>query len=271
MHPRPRRRRFWAKRLSGGALLAALVTGLGWLVWRAARGFFVDGLDGYSLFLLSGLGMTVLILVLSEAGGLLLAAGLVALRLSRGRALRGSAAAYGYFFRGTPLLAQLYLVYYGAAELRPELQAIGAWGLLREALPCVLLAFILNTAAYKAEALLGAIRAVPTGQREAARALGLRLWPLYARVILPQALIVALRPLANETAKMVKASALASIVTVIDLLGATKVVYGDTFDFDIYLVAAIVYLVFMEGLRGSVGALEGRLARHLPGRAGAGR
>ncbi len=265
------RRQFQAKRVLGVALSLLLAWGVAWVLWRAGYSLYAEGLGHHLSFLVSGLGMTMLILVLSEAGGLIVAVALVTLRMSRNRVLGAAATGYCYFFRGTPLLAQLYLVYYGAAELRTELDAVGLWGIFRDALPCVLFAFILNTAAYKAEVLLGAIRSVPAGQVEAARALGLKPLALYWKVVLPQAVIVALRPLANETAKMVKASALASIVTVLDLLGVTKVIYADTFDFDIYYVAAVVYLVFIEGLRATVGIIESRLIRHLQVPALAGR
>jgi polar amino acid transport system permease protein len=265
------RRQLRAKRVVGVVLSALLAWGIAWVLWRAGRGLYAEDLARHVPFLMAGLGMTALILVLSEAGGLIVAAGLVALRMSRSRVLASVAAGYCYFFRGTPLLAQLYLVYYGAAELRGELDAIGLWGLFRDAIPCVLLTFIMNTAAYKAEVILGAIRSVPVGQVEAASALGLKRFAVYWKVVLPQAGIVALRPLANETAKMVKASALASVVTVLDLLGVTKVIYADTFDFDIYFVAAVVYLIVIEGLRGSVGFIERRLIRHHQGSARAGR
>ncbi len=82
-------------------------------------------------------------------------------------------------------------------------------------------------------------------------------------MILPQALIVALRPLGNEVAKMIKASALASVVTLLDLMGTANLIYSRTFDFHIFLVVAVIYLVMVEGLRWLAGTIEARLVRHI--------
>ena len=130
--------------------------------------------------------------------GVLLAIPIAAARLSRNRVVGALAFAYVYFFRGTPLLAQLFLIYYGAGQFVASLKAIGLWGFFRDAFNCAVLAFALNTAAYQAEIFRGAIRSVPRGQWEAARALGLHALPLLWKVVLPQAAIVALRPLGNE-------------------------------------------------------------------------
>jgi polar amino acid transport system permease protein len=257
-----RRARLRARRLLGLALCGLLAGLAALLGWRLAAGFDSGLIEDYGPELLAGLRLTVIIVGASLAAGLLLALPITAIRYaSRGLAGR-AAAAYCLLFRGTPLLAQLYLVYYGAGELRPQLQAIGLWWLLREPLPCVLLTFTLNTAAYQAEILLGALRAVPSAQYEAARALALPPLALWGRVVLPQAMLLALRPLGNEVAKMFKASAVASVVTVLDLMGATNLIYARSFQFDIYLVAALVYLACVEGLRQGVEAVERRLLAH---------
>ena len=136
------------------------------------------------------------------------------------RACRGTgfcpALAYGYvyFFRGTPLLAQTFLVYYGLGSFRPQLETVGLWSFFREAWYCAIFAFALNTAAYQAEILRGAIESVPKGQWEGAASLGLHKLQTLWKVILPQALIVALRPYGNEIILMVKGSAIVAIITV---------------------------------------------------------
>ena len=143
-------------------------------------------------------------------------------RMSRNPLLSGLAYAYVYFFRGTPLLAQTFLVYYGLGSFRPQLEAIGLWSFFREAWYCAIFAFSLNTAAYQAEILRGAIESVPKGQWEGAASLGLHKFQTLRKVILPQALIVALRPYGNEIILMIKGSAIVAIITVYDLMGETR-------------------------------------------------
>jgi len=256
------RRALRPARLAGVALCGLLAAALGLLAWRIAESL-EDDLGEYLPRLVDGFRLTLLILFLSLLAGAALAIVVTTVRLARLPVLGRAAAAYCYMFRGTPLLAQLYLIYYGAGQARPLLELVGLWPLFRDPLSCVLVSFSLNTAAYQAEVLLGAIRSVPAAQMEAARALGLPRLATYGRVILPQALIVALRPLGNEVAKMIKASALGSVVTLLDLMGTASLIYSRTFDFRIFLVVAVIYLVLVEGLRRLAGAIEARLVRHI--------
>ena len=128
---------------------------------------------------------------------------------------------------------------------------------------CAFLAFTLNTAAYQAEILRGAIQSVPKGQWEGAAALGLPRWYAFLRIILPQALIVALRPYGNEIILMVKGSAIVAIVTVYDLMGETRRAFSRTFDYQMYLWAGVFYLVMVETLRRVWERLEASLTKHL--------
>ncbi len=223
----------------------------------------LDLLARYGPRMLEGLLVTVELVAISVVLGALLALPIALARQSEKRWLRALAFGYVYFFRGTPLLAQLFLVYYGTGQFRPALNSIGVWWLFRDAFFCCVLTFTLNTAAYQAEILRGAIRAVPRGQREAAMSLGLRPRIAFLRVILPQALIIALRPLGNEVILMVKGSAVAAIVTVFDLMGATRLAYARSFDISVYLWAAILYLIIVEAIRRVWDRLEFRLSRHL--------
>ena len=184
-------------------------------------------------------------------------------RMSKNRVLNAISYGYVYFFRGTPLLAQTFLIYYGFGSFRPQLEAVGLWSFFREAWYCAVFAFALNTAAYQAEILRGAIESVGKGQWEAASALGLsKLQTLY-KVILPQALIVALRPYGNEIILMIKGSAIVAIITVYDLMGETRRAFSRTFDFQTYLWAALLYLSLVETLRHLVDWIERRITRHL--------
>jgi polar amino acid transport system permease protein len=166
-------------------------------------------------------------------------------------------------FRGTPMIAQLYLVYYGAGEIHGWLDRVHLWWFFREPLNCVMFTFVLNTAAYQARILHGAVVNLPREQTDAALALGLPRFVTLLRVLLPQALLTALRPLGNEVTKMTKASAVASLVTVLDLLGTAKALFLETFDFDFYILAAVLYVLLIGGIRLALDAMELRLSRHL--------
>ena len=213
--------------------------------------------------LLAGLQITVETVGIAVVLGFLLAIPLCRARMSRNPLLAWPALAYVAVFRGTPLLCQLYLVYYGAGEIRPALQSVGLWSVFRDAFFCCVFAFALNTAAYQAEIFRGALQSVPKGQLEAARALGLSPYRTMRSVILPQAFLVALRPLGNELVSMIKASALAAIVTLLDLMGQTRLVFARTFDFSIYLYAALIYLAMTETIRRVWGRVERRATAHL--------
>ena len=220
-------------------------------------------LERYGPRMLDGLSVTVALVAASLLLGALLSLPIVLARVEGGRLARAAAAAYIHFFRGTPVLAQLFLVYYGAGQFRTGLEEAGLWWLFRDAWFCALLAFTLNTAAYQAQILSGAIANVARGQWEAARSLGPRTPAIYWRIVLPQALMVALRPYGNEVVLMIKASAVASVVTVFDLMGVTRLAFSRSFDFEVYFWAAALYLLLTEGVRVVWGAMERRLTRHL--------
>jgi polar amino acid transport system permease protein len=109
----------------------------------------------------------------------------------------------------------------------------------------------------------GAIQSIPKGQFEGAQALGLHPVPMFITVIMPQAMIVALRPLGNELVVMIKSSAVASLVTMFDLMGVTKLAFARSFDLSIYMYAALIYLMLVEIIRRAWDAMEKRLTRHI--------
>lgn len=234
-------------------------------MWCEMPGRFLglEVLERYGCRLADGFVLTLQLVAISVALGALFGLLIATTRIYGPRWARWPLIGYVTFFRGTPLLCQLFLIYYGLGAFRLFWQELGLWWFLREPFYCCLLAFTLNTAAYQSEAFRGAIEAVPRGQNEAAAALGLSARVRFFRVVLPQAMILALRPLGNELIVMIKASSLASLVTLFDLMGATKLAFARSFDLSIYAVAALIYLLTVEIVRRFWEGMEGRLTRHL--------
>jgi polar amino acid transport system permease protein len=260
----PQAKRSWSGERIAGVVLLSLWAALG--IGLALYMFFAwnpDLFSRYAYKYLSGLGVTLSLVATSITLGAILSVPIAYARMSRNPILSGLSSAYVYFFRGTPLLAQTFLVYYGLGSFRPQLEAIGLWGFFREAWYCAIFAFSLNTAAYQAEILRGAIQSVPRGQWEGAASLGLSNFQTLRKVILPQALIVALRPYGNEIILMIKSSAIVSIITVYDLMGETRRAFSRSFDFQTYLWAALIYLAMVEILRHVIDWIERGITRHL--------
>jgi polar amino acid transport system permease protein len=234
-------------------------------MWCEQPGIWLGSevLERYGCRMMTGLGLTLQLVVISVTLGCLLGLVLALIRLYGPRPARGLVSGYTTFFRGTPLLCQLFLVYYGFGQFRPFWQEVGLWWFFREPFLCALFTFTINTAAYQAEIFRGAIQSVPRGQFEGAKALGLAPVPMFLKVILPQAMIVALRPLGNELIVMIKSSSIASLVTLYDLMGATRLGFARSFDLSIYLYAALIYLMLVETIRRLWDRGERRLTRHL--------
>ena len=256
--------RSWTHARIAGHLLTGfwILVGIGFVAYLAA-GWDSDLVAKYGPRYWTGLKTTVVLVLTSIIAGSLLSLPVAMGRLSSNRFFGSLAYAYVYFFRGTPLLAQVFLIYYGLGQFHGALKSVGLWWFFRDAWYCGFFAFTLNTAAYQAEILQGAIRSVPKGQWEAAAALGIGRIYTVRRIILPQALIVALRPYGNEIILMIKGSAIVAIITVYDLMGQARWVFSKTFDFHAYLWAAVIYLIIVEALRISWDGLEARLTRHL--------
>ncbi len=264
MAPPPPPPRGWSRERIAGYSLMTFWIFLGVsLAWYLVVAWDPELVARYGPRMMSGLGVTLALVATSLVAGALLSLPIALARMSRNRVVGALAYGYVYFFRGTPLLAQTFLVYYGLGSFRHELEAVGLWTFFRDAWNCAAFAFSLNTAAYQAEILRGAIQSVPKGQWEGAAAMGLSKWRTFTRIILPQALIVALRPYGNEIILMIKGSAIVAIITVYDLMGETRRAFSRTFDFQTYLWAAVMYLVMVEILRNVWDRLERRLTRHL--------
>ncbi|GAA0782123.1 ABC transporter permease [Roseibium denhamense] len=250
-------------RIAGHVLMALWIVSGAYLVYFLASNIVSPFFQKYWPEYIDGFIVTVQIVSLSLLIGALLSIPIAAARASSWKIFNWPAYGYVYFFRGTPLLAQTFLIYYGAGSFRAELEAVGLWTFFREAWYCVIFAFSMNTAAYQAEILRGAIENVPKGQWEGAAALGISKPVAFFKVILPQAMMVALRPYGNEIILMIKGSAIASIVTIYDLMGETRRAYSRSYDFQAYIWAAVAYLMIVETLRRIWDKIEERLTRHL--------
>jgi polar amino acid transport system permease protein len=262
--PPPLPPRVWNRQRVAGHVLMGLwaLFGLA-LVWFLVSSWDTELVQKYAPGYLTGLITTIELVAISIVVGAIISVPVAYARMSRNPILSGIAYAYVYFFRGTPLLAQTFLVYYGVGSFKAELDSIGLWGFFREAFNCAIFDFSLNTAAYQAELLRGAIESVPKGQWEGAASLGLHKLQTLRKIILPQALIVALRPYGNEVILMIKGSAIVAIITVYDLMGITRLTYARTFDFQSYIWAAIIYLLIVEVLRHAIDWIERRITIHL--------
>ncbi len=211
---------------------------------------------------LRGIGLTLELLLLSATIAVLLAVPLALMRLSRHGGPRRFAYIYMYLFRGTPLLTQLFLIYYGLSQF-DAVRHSPLWPILREPWPCALIALSLNMAAYAAEVLRGGIMGVPAGEREAGVAMGFRPFQLYRLVILPRAIRIALPALSNEMIVQMKSTALVSTITLLDLTGVARRIAARTYSTDALFVAGIIYVVMTYAISRGFRLAERRLNRHL--------
>lgn len=249
----------------GGALLH----------WSVAHHAWRAGL------LLEGLEATLRLALWSSVLTFLLGFGFALCRISRSLYWRLLGGLYVGFVRNMPLLVFLFLFYFFlSSQILPLLgldrlghgagPAARFWLGLLFGPPRELSAFVtgvfclaLFEGAYVAEILRAGLQAVPRGQWEAALGLGLGRRETLWRVILPQALMTALRPYGNEMISIVKASAVTSLITVLDIMGQTRYVFSQTYDISFYLWAAVFYLIIVESLRRTLNALETRMTKHL--------
>ncbi len=218
--------------------------------------------------LLEGAVLTIEITLLSLAIGFAVAVPVALMRLSPQLPLRAPAYGYILYFRGTPLLVQLFLVYYGSGQFNAFLEAIGLWGLFREAYFCAVLTLTLNTGAYTAEILRGAIQAVPRGHIEAAQALGMSRVLRFRRIIFPSAFRIALPAYTNEVVFLLQATSLVSIITLLDLTGVARIVVARSFEpYKLYITAGLIYLAISYFFILLGQRLERRLSPHMRERA----
>ncbi|TBW52911.1 ABC transporter permease [Marinobacter halodurans] len=210
-----------------------------------------------------GLVTTVQLVFLSLVIGLVLSVPLAILRTVRNPFVSGPVWLYTYMFRGTPLLIQLYIIYYGIAQIQ-GIQQTFWWEIFKDPFYPALLAFVLNTAAYTTEIIRGALEATPHGEVEAAKAYGMSWFMRTRRIILPSAARRALQAYSNEVIFMLHASAIASVVTIVDLTGAARDIYSRFYaPFDAFIAVALMYMALTFSIIFVFRHLEKRMLRHL--------
>lgn len=213
---------------------------------------------------LDGLVTTIQLVFWALAIGLAFAIPLAVLRMSRNPLVNGPVWAYTYFFRGTPLLVQMFLLYYGLGQMQFMIELSQSLTFLKDAYWYALFAFTLNTCAYTTEIIRGAIAGTPYGEIEAARACGMSKTQTYRRVILPSAFRRALPAYSNEVIFMLHGSAIASVITIIDLTGAARIVASRYYNpFEAFIAVGVLYFCVTFALVGGFKQLEKHWFAHL--------
>ncbi len=219
-------------------------------------------LDNISIYF-EGLKNTVILVSISLVLGLMLAVPLAILRNYGSSFVQYPIRAFVYFFRGTPLLVQMFLVYYGFGQFDLIKESF-LWPFFREAYFCALLAFTLNTAAYTTEILRGSIKATPHGEIEAAMAAGMSRFLMVKRIILPSAFRRALPAYSNEIIFMLHGSSLASVITIVDITGAARIINSRFYSpYEAFLTAAVFYMAITFLIVFLIKKLEVRWFAHL--------
>ncbi len=193
--------------------------------------------------LFKGLGLTLQLLAISLVIGFILSIPLSIMAASTNPWLRIPVKTFIYIFRGTPLLIQIFIIYYGFSQFDWLRESI-YWVIFKQAYWCAVIAFSLNTAAYTAEIFRGAILQTPKGEIEAAEACGMSRFDQYRHIILPSALRRSIPMYGNEVIFMLHATVLAGVITLVDLFGAAKIINSRHYaPFESFISAGLFYLV----------------------------
>lgn len=191
--------------------------------------------NSFTSILIPGLTATIPLAVISFAIALVIATATALVQFAGVPVLKQLARFYIWVMRGTPLLVQLYVVFYGLPDL----------GVLLDPFPAAVIVFSINTGAYAAESIRAALEAVPRGQIEAGYCVGMTYAQVMRRIVLPQAMRTAFPPLSNELIALVKDTSLAANITVLEMLMATQQIISRTYEaLPLYLEVALIYLLF---------------------------
>ena len=212
--------------------------------------------------MLAGAGITLQLLLVSGLLGLILAILLLLMRISGKFYLDWIAQVYIYIFRGTPILVQIFIIYYGLPQFEAVRDSI-FWHILREPTGCAILALTLNTGAYVSEILRGGVLGVDKGLLEAGSALGMSARHKFIYITTPLATRLSLPAYSNDVISLLKSTALASTITITDMTGIARTIVADTYaPYEVFISLAIVYMIFTFGLQRLFGLIERYLSRY---------
>jgi cystine transport system permease protein len=210
-------------------------------------------LDSFWPLLHAGLVFTIPLTIMSFSLGLVLAFVVALIRLFGPKPLVALVRFYVWLIRGTPLLVQLFVIFYGLPSV----------GIVLDPLPAALIGFTLNVGAYNSEVIRGAIESISKGQWEAAYSLSMTRWQAVRRTVLPQATRVAVPPLANSVISLVKDTSLAAVLTVPEIFQAAQRIAAVTYEpLILYLEAAFIYLIISTVLSWAQQKMEKRFSQH---------
>ena len=213
--------------------------------------------------MLAGFWMTFELWFLSAVLGLALAIILLLMRISGRWYLYAPAMAYIYIFRGTPILVQIFIIYHGFPQLEFIRESI-FWPILREPYGCAIMALTLNTGAYVSEILRGGVLGVDRGLKEAGAALGLSSTHRFIYITSPIAIRLALPAYSNDIISLMKSTALASTITLLDMMGIARTIVAETYaPYEIFLSLTVIYLILTWIIQKSIGLIEKRMSRHV--------
>ncbi|MFB2538406.1 MULTISPECIES: ABC transporter permease [unclassified Acinetobacter] len=213
--------------------------------------------------LLKAAPLTLQLVFIACAVGLVFGIILGVLRVSDNIFIKGLPFLYIFFFRGTPLLVQMFLIYYGLSQFEVVKNSSLWEPVLSKPYWCAIIAFSLNTSAYIGEIVRGAIMSIPKGELEAADAMGMSTVQKFTRIILPRAFGIMLPAYSNELIFMLKGSALASTITMMDITGAARTIAAKTYTpLELLFAAGIIYLLLAWMIMFGFNILERLFNRH---------
>ncbi len=213
--------------------------------------------------MLMGIGLTFQLLFLSLLLGTALAIILLIMRISGRWYLSWPTMVYIYIFRGTPILVQIFIIYYGFPQLEFIREGI-FWPILREPFGCAIVALTLNTGAYVSEIFRGGVIGVDRGLKEAGAALGLSETHRFIYITAPIAIRLCLPAYSNDVISLQKSTALASTITLLDMTGIARTIVAETYaPYEVFVSLMVIYLILTWVIQRTFGWIEKRMSRHI--------
>ncbi len=213
--------------------------------------------------MLMGLGLTLQLMAISALLGTALAIVLLLMRLSGRWYLVWPSVTYIYIFRGTPILVQIFIIYYGLPQFEFIRESF-LWPILREPYGCAVVALSLNTGAYVSEILRGGVLGVDKGLGEAGSALGLSIRQRFIHITTPIAIRLAIPAYSNDIVSLMKSTALASTITLLDMMGIARTIVAETFaPYEVFISLAVIYMILTFFIQRGFGRFERHMSRYL--------